>query len=161
MPSEVSTSGGDKSVEELRRELADARKQQAATADSLRVISNSPTDLQLVFGEIAANAARLCDAYDAAIRQVDGDFLLLVAQPVFETSAENAVRLCEARPLRSMDALTRIRSHACRGRKVGIAFAKQIAEMHGGRIWVESTLGEGSTFQMHFPTRAELRKAAP
>jgi len=66
-------------VEELRRELVAAREQQAATAEILRVISSSPTDLQRVFAEIAATAARLCDAHDAAIRQVDGEVLRLVA----------------------------------------------------------------------------------
>ena len=30
--------------------------------------------------------------------------------------------------------------------------------MHGSRIWVVSTLGKGSTFQMELPTRAESRK---
>src|SRR5215475_7785139 len=79
MPSEVSTVRGDQSVEELRRELAEAREQQAATAETLRVISGSPTDLQRAFVEIAASAARLCDAYDAQIFQVDGDFLRAVA----------------------------------------------------------------------------------
>jgi two-component system, NtrC family, sensor kinase len=63
----------------LKRELDEAREQQAATAEILRVISSSPTNLQRVFADIAASAARLCDAYDATIFQVDGDFLRIVA----------------------------------------------------------------------------------
>jgi signal transduction histidine kinase len=78
MPSELPTITGDQSMEELRRELAEAREQQAATAEILRVISTSPTDPERVFAEIAASAARLCDAYDAAIRQVEGDDTLRV-----------------------------------------------------------------------------------
>jgi GAF domain-containing protein len=79
MSPKPSTIGGDQSVEELRRELAEAREQQAATADILRVISSSPMDLQRAFAEIAASAARLCDAYDASILLVDGNSLCLVA----------------------------------------------------------------------------------
>ncbi|HET6463307.1 MAG TPA: GAF domain-containing protein, partial [Candidatus Krumholzibacteria bacterium] len=79
MPSETSKTCADQSVEELRRELAEAREQQAATAGILAAISSSPADLQRVFAEIAASAAHLCDAFDATIFKVDGDALGLVA----------------------------------------------------------------------------------
>jgi signal transduction histidine kinase len=80
MPSKLLIGAGDQSVEALRRELAEAREQQAATAEILGVISNSPTDLRRAFTEIAASAARLCDANDAAtIHQVDGGAFRLVA----------------------------------------------------------------------------------
>src|SRR5262245_30767081 len=67
-----------KELSRAKDELVEARDQQAATADILRAISSSPTDLQRIFAEIATSATRLCDAYDAVIRQVDGEVLRLV-----------------------------------------------------------------------------------
>jgi signal transduction histidine kinase len=79
MPSEISTVSGDQSVEELKRELAEAREQQAATAEILRVISTSSTDLEDIFAAMVSSAARLCDAYDAGIGRVEGNMLRIVA----------------------------------------------------------------------------------
>ena len=60
-------------------QVTEALEQQTATAEILRVISGSPTDVQPVFVAVLASAARLCDALDATMFRVDGNGLRLVA----------------------------------------------------------------------------------
>ncbi|MGM0428072.1 MAG: ATP-binding protein, partial [Thermodesulfobacteriota bacterium] len=43
------------------------------------------------------------------------------------------------------------RSRQLGGTGLGLAIVKHIAEVHRGRVSVESTLGKGSTFTIHLP----------
>jgi signal transduction histidine kinase len=47
-------------------------------------------------------------------------------------------------------------SHARRyeGTGLGLALSRRLAEAHGGRIWVESVFGQGSTFHVWLPFQA-------
>ncbi len=39
------------------------------------------------------------------------------------------------------------------GTGLGLAIAKRMVELHGGHLWIESALGEGSTFSFSLPIR--------
>src|SRR5262245_45757857 len=67
-------------VELVKRERDAALERETATSDILRIISNSPTDLQSALGAIAESAARLLDVVDAEISRVEGDGLRLMAK---------------------------------------------------------------------------------
>ena len=44
------------------------------------------------------------------------------------------------------------------GSGLGLSIAKRIVDLHGGAIWVESVLGEGSTFIFTLPIRVEKQR---
>lgn len=61
------------------REIAEAAERQAATSEILRIIANSPTDIQPVLDVIAERAAIICDAEACQIRLVEGDHLVVAS----------------------------------------------------------------------------------
>jgi two-component system NtrC family sensor kinase len=66
-----SAAGQDSVTERLNRELAEARQQQTATRDVLRIISSSGS-LERVFETILGNATRICEAKFGTLFRFDG-----------------------------------------------------------------------------------------
>jgi PAS domain S-box-containing protein len=66
-------------LETKNRDLTETLEQQTATSEILRVISQSPTDVQPVLGTVARSAARLCNARDVSILEVNGEVFRVAA----------------------------------------------------------------------------------
>jgi GAF domain-containing protein len=81
MPPDLSTAGEDLAhpVEGLERELNEAHRRKAATAEVLKVISRSKFDLQAVLDTIASICSRLCAADDVIILVKEGEDLRTAA----------------------------------------------------------------------------------
>jgi signal transduction histidine kinase len=82
----------DSSVRELEKRLAEALEQKTAASEILRVISQSPTDVQPVFDAIAESAVRLCDAEAATVTRFDGEWVHIGAIYGLSAARSDALR---------------------------------------------------------------------
>jgi signal transduction histidine kinase len=90
-----------------------------------------------------------------SVDSVDGQFRVSVSDTGPGISAADRQRIFEE--FYQVDSLP---TRAKGGTGLGLAIARRIVELHGGRIWVESTLGKGSTFTFTLPVRVERQAAA-
>jgi len=81
-----------KELDARNSDLAESLEQQTATAEILRVISSSQTDVQPVFETIADNSLRLCDATFSTVFRFDGELVHLAALRNLEPEGAAAIR---------------------------------------------------------------------
>src|SRR5580692_5813987 len=100
---------------------------------------------------LVGNAIKFTDAGEVVIsaRASDGSFHLSVRDTGPGISATDQTKLFQEFQ-QADNAITRKKG----GTGLGLAISKRIVEMHGGKIWVESQPGKGSTFSFTVPVRA-------
>src|SRR5262249_49264079 len=154
---EYSLDGVVEIVRTATESLAQNKKLTLSTdvAKSLPVGLGDEQRLTQVLLNLVGNAIKFMDTGEVRIRAkaVDGRFAVSVVDTGPGIPEQERTRIFEQFH-QVDDSNTKTKG----GTGLGLAIAKQIVEMHGGRIWVESILGQGSTFHMELPVRADFRK---
>jgi signal transduction histidine kinase/putative methionine-R-sulfoxide reductase with GAF domain len=108
--------------------------------------------LTQVLINLVGNAIKFTDAGEVAIKAEanDGSFYVSVRDTGPGISAADQAKLFQEFQ-QADNAITRKKG----GTGLGLAISKRIIEMHGGKIWVESQPGQGSTFAFRLPVIVE------
>jgi len=141
--------------------------QRPADEKGLRLSVNLPENIP----DIAADRRRLAEVLqnllDNAIQYTpSGGQIMVSASPngteVIFTVSDTGMGIPRADQPRIFERFYRVdvaRSREVGGTGLGLSIAKHLVEAHGGRIWVESDVGQGAQF--HFTIPMFDRRAAP
>jgi len=96
-------------------------------------------------GEVSIKASASGDAYNVAVHDTGPGISEAEQAKLFQEfqQADNSITKAKG------------------GTGLGLAISKRIIEMHGGRIWVESRPGQGSTFSLTLPIKVEHQARQP
>jgi signal transduction histidine kinase len=113
--------------------------------------------LTQVLLNLVGNAIKFTDQGEVAIKALasNGSFTVAVRDTGPGIGAEDQAKIFEEFK-QSDSVVTRKKG----GTGLGLSISKRIIELHGGRLWVESELGQGSTFKFTFPITVE-RQVGP
>jgi signal transduction histidine kinase len=136
-----------------------------ASEKNLRLNVKVATDLSIgkgdeqrisqVFLNLLANAIKFTQEGEVRVEVAVSDETFLVSV------SDTGIGLSQSDQKRVFEEFHQVDSSSTRekgGTGLGLSIAKRIVEMHGGRIWVESVLGRGSTFWFTLPVRVENQK---
>jgi signal transduction histidine kinase len=132
-----------------------------ATRDGVQIALSAGLDVDAVKGDerrirqvifnLLSNAVKFTPpggAVDVNAARVDGEVRVSVADTGPGIASEDCQRIFEE--FQQTEAGIDQRE----GTGLGLALSKRLVELHGGRIWVESELGKGSTFVFTLPASA-------
>lgn len=137
----------DQALSALGDEIEDRRG--TITRDRLPVLEVDYSQIIALFRGLIDNALKFSNTGRPAVihvggRETDGEWTFSIA--------DNGIGIKPEFFDRIFLMFQRLHpQHDYPGTGVGLAICKRIVERHGGRIWVESTPGEGSTFSFTLP----------
>jgi signal transduction histidine kinase len=124
-----------------------------------------PTAVEQVFANLLANAINYLDP--ARPGRIEVGALAEEAVPNGMRRLrtyyvkDNGLGIAEAHRPKLFLAFQRLHPQAAKGEGIGLAVIRRVVERHGGKIWVESGAGVGSTFFVSLPADSASEPAAP
>jgi chemotaxis family two-component system sensor kinase Cph1 len=143
-------------VEEALEELVGQIDESGAavTAGRLPVVHGARLELYELFEHLLDNAIKFRASEPPLIRVAatrwNGEWCFSVR--------DNGIGIHPRQHERIFEIFQRLHSkHEYPGMGLGLAICKKVVERHGGRIWVESRVGLGSTFRFTIPVAPPVR----
>jgi two-component system phosphate regulon sensor histidine kinase PhoR len=141
--------------------------QRRATEKDLQISVNMPQGLPDIAGDRRRLAEVLQNLLDNAIQYTlpGGQIIVRAENAVDEvvlTVSDTGIGIPKADQSRIFERFYRVdaaRSREAGGTGLGLAIAKHLVEVHGGRLWVESEIGQGSQFHFSIPLFDEEQPA--
>jgi signal transduction histidine kinase len=126
--------------------------------DSLPIIRGDGQRLEQVMLNLMTNAAKFTPEEGHIVIRVRQENASLIIDV-----QDNGIGIAREELPRLFKPYSRLSSDRQRhpGLGLGLALAKQVVELHGGKIWVESEPGKGSTFSFSLPHPAARRAGQP
>ena len=124
-------------------------------ADHLPMGKGDEQRIAQVILNLVSNAIKFTEQGEikVTVTITDGKFLTSVADTGSGIAELDLVKIFEE--FRQVDGSSTRKKG---GTGLGLSISKKIVEMHGGRIWAESKLGEGSTFHFALPVRVDKQR---
>ncbi len=127
----------------------------SVTFEQLPVVLGHETRLLQVFQNLVGNALKYCQRKPeiAISAYAQGDFQVIAIK-------DNGIGIPAEQRERIFGLFQRLHTrHEYPGSGIGLATCKRIVEQYGGRIWVESEPGAGSTFYFTAPSAGSVSNA--
>src|SRR5919201_2771115 len=135
-----------------RRSRPDGVRVALATDPGLDLVTGDERRVRQVIFKLLSNAVKFTPAggaVDVSAAQSNGEVRIAVADTGPGIAPEDHQRIFDE--FQQTEAGIEQRE----GTGLGLALSKRLVELHGGRIWLDSEIGKGSTFFFTLPARAQ------
>jgi signal transduction histidine kinase len=119
------------------------------------VVRGDERRIAQVLLNLVGNAIKFTESGSIVVRAINSNSMLVISV------ADTGAGIPESDHQKIFEEFQQVDSSSTRakgGTGMGLAIAKRIVEMHGGRIWLESAPGKGSTFFFSIPVRTERQE---